>query len=66
VAEKLKQVDNVVSTVDICSSVAMDSYKSITCHYIDEEWLVRSIILETMELQVSHTAKNISDILEDI
>jgi hypothetical protein len=62
----LKQVDNVDLTVYLWSLLVMDNYVRITCHYIGEEWLFRGIILETMEVCVSRTAKNISDLLEDV
>jgi hypothetical protein len=65
-AEKLKQVNNVALRVGFWLSVVMDSYMGIACHYTNEEWLFRSIILGTMEVHVSHIVKNILDLLESI
>jgi hypothetical protein len=53
VPENLKQVQ-VAWTVDFWLSVAMDSYMGVTYHYIDEEWLFRSILLQNMEVRFPH------------
>lgn len=42
----------------------MDTYMGIMCHYVDEEWLFRSIILETMQVNVSQMVKNILSSIE--
>jgi hypothetical protein len=34
----------------------------IASHYIDEGWFFRSIVLEPMEVHISHVVKNILDL----
>jgi len=37
----------------------------ITRHYIGEDWMLRSVILDTVEVDCSHTEKYVSDRYED-
>ena len=39
----------------------MRGYISLTCHAVDNEWVLRSIVLSTVELIANHTADSISD-----
>ncbi|XP_041862941.1 E3 SUMO-protein ligase ZBED1-like [Melanotaenia boesemani] len=65
VATSLKLATRVALTCDSWTSRATDSYLTITCHYIDMEWLLLSHVLQTRKIQTSHTAKNLSDLLSD-
>ena len=42
------------------------SYVSLTCHAIDSEWQLKSMILCTRELPEEHTADNLSDALKEM
>ena len=57
---------SVAITTDLWTGVGARSYITITGHFISPNWEYRSIVLATRPLDVSHTAKNISDCLEAI
>ena len=33
---------------------------TVTCHFIDESWQLKTFVLETFHLSISHTAENIA------
>ena len=39
----------------------MQSFMTITAHFISKEWMLKSCVLETPRFAVSHTAQNIAD-----
>ena len=53
-------------TADVWTSVATEAYLGITCHYIGDEWNMKSICLTTMPLEEIHMASNIAEWLEEI
>ena len=50
VKSKLQSAERVAITSDTWTSVAMESYMSVTTHYIDEEWNLISYVLQTTEV----------------
>lgn len=62
---ELKKIPSFSITTDGWSSVAHDSYVSLTTHYIDDSWVLRSRCLETMYAPESHTADNLAQFLRN-
>ena len=52
---------SVALTTDHWTSGATESFMTVTIHYIDDEWILRSCVLHTIEMPESHTAQNIAD-----
>lgn len=69
IADKLKSVlmetDSVALTTDIWTSVATEAFLGVTCHYLGENWEIKSFSLTTMPLEDRHTATNIAKWLEE-
>ncbi|XDV36787.1 hypothetical protein PO909_006510 [Leuciscus waleckii] len=61
----LKQTECVALTTDIWTSVATEAYLGVTCHFLGEDWEMKSFSLTTMPLEERHTAANIADWLEE-
>lgn len=53
-------------TTDVWTSVATEAYLGITCHYIGDEWNMKSTCLTTMPLEERHSASNIAEWLEEV
>mgnify|MGYP002789746809 FL=1 len=61
----LSQVDYFSITADLWSSIKTESYITFTCHFIHNGELY-SVVLETREFPVNHTAMNIRIIMEHV
>ena len=61
----LKPVEAVECTTDAWTSVATESYTILTCHFIDTEWKMQSICLQTRHCPESHTAEYVKEILKE-
>lgn len=53
-------------TSDIWTSRQALGYITVTCHFIDSSWKLRSMVLSTSHLTNDHTAENIADVLQSI
>ncbi|KAL2095672.1 hypothetical protein ACEWY4_007820 [Coilia grayii] len=53
-------------TTDGWSSLATESYVTVTAHFIDEDWEMRNVTLDTSELQTAHTAANVFTCISNI
>ncbi|KAK9973179.1 hypothetical protein ABG768_023922, partial [Culter alburnus] len=53
-------------TTDIWTSLATEAYLGVTCHFITEDWKMKSITLATMPLDERHTGVNIATWLEEV
>ena len=60
VKNKLNASSSVCLTTDIWTLRASQGYMTVTCHFIDESWLLKTFVLETFHLSTSHTAQNIA------
>ena len=60
VKDELNHASAVCLTTDIWTSSISQSYMTVTCHFIDNSWHLKSYVLETVHLSVSHTAENIA------
>ena len=63
----LGEIEHCSITTDIWTAkYRVRSYVSLTCHAIDSEWQLKSMILCTRELPNEHTAENLSDALKEM
>ena len=53
-------------TADIWTSIATESYLSVTLHYIDNNWEMKSFSLGTFPLTESHTGESIKCWIKDL
>ena len=58
--------ENLGLTTDGWSSLAAESYVTVTAHLIDEDWEMRNVVLDMSELQTAHTAANVSTCIDSI
>ena len=61
VSRKLTQMDYFSATTDLWTSRATHPYLSYTVHFLDSNWELQSICLETIPLFTDHTGKNMVD-----
>ncbi|XP_060077513.1 E3 SUMO-protein ligase ZBED1-like [Ylistrum balloti] len=59
----LEKAEAVSVTSDGWTSRATESYVTVTCHYIDDEWNLKNKVLQTRKTNESHTGENIGHIL---
>ena len=64
--EELNKVQFCSITTDCWTSWATESYITVTCHYINANWELRSAVLNTCLLQSSHTSENLAESLRAI
>lgn len=65
VEESLSTADRVALTCYAWTSRAVDSYVTITAHYLTEDWQLLSHVLQTRAVHESHTGANIADLLQN-
>ncbi|XP_071371643.1 E3 SUMO-protein ligase ZBED1-like [Centroberyx affinis] len=53
-------------TTDIWTSVSMEAYMAVTCHFITQEWELCAFVLETKLMEGSHTGVNIAQQLGEV
>lgn len=46
---------------DCYTTLTTESYIAVTCHYIEEEWRVKSVFLLTESMSVGNTADNLAE-----
>ena len=59
--EQLTTVGNVALTTDCWTALTTESYITITFHYIDKDWQIKSAVLLTQHLSDRHTAENLAE-----
>ncbi|XP_072314069.1 zinc finger BED domain-containing protein 4-like [Eucyclogobius newberryi] len=64
--DAIKKCDSVALTTDIWTSVAVEAFMGVTCHYVGDNWEMQSFILSTLPLEDRHTAANIAEWLQDV
>ena len=57
--EKLDGVSSIALTTDCWTCLANHSYMTLTCHIINEEMVLESFVLDTLEMRQSHTSENL-------
>jgi len=61
IKSELRNVKSLVCTTDGWSSMAQNSYISLTAHIINNQWLSKSFTLATQEMEERHTAVNLAE-----
>ena len=61
-----KVVEFLSITADIWTSIATESYLSVTLYYIDNNWEMKSFALGTFPLTESHTGESIECWIKDL
>ncbi|CAH1107496.1 unnamed protein product [Psylliodes chrysocephalus] len=62
----LKNIEFLAITSDCWTSLASESYISVTRHFIDENFQLKNAILHTKKLDSRHTGENIANALSEI
>ena len=63
IKKEISQVSHVALTSDLWTSRTTESYITITCHFLTATWELKSLVLETLKFDLSHTAEHIADAL---
>uniref|UniRef100_A0A3Q2TAZ2 BED-type domain-containing protein n=1 Tax=Fundulus heteroclitus TaxID=8078 RepID=A0A3Q2TAZ2_FUNHE len=66
VMESMCKDSRVAITSDAWTSVATESYVTITAHYISEDWQIVSHVLQTRAIYESHTGAHMARLLLDV
>ncbi|KAM3850482.1 E3 SUMO-protein ligase ZBED1-like [Diretmus argenteus] len=53
-------------TADVWTSRATEAYLGVSCHFLDEDWQMKSFNLATMPLEERHTGANIMIWMEEV
>lgn len=53
-------------TVDLWTSLTMDSYCGVTAHFMSDEWQLKHLVLDVRPMPYPHTGEAIKDILMEI
>ena len=62
----LEEPMNITLTTDIWTSVATQSYITVTAHFISSSWELKTCLLQTTNFPENHTADNICEKLQEI
>lgn len=65
ITRELKDIDFYAATTDLWSSRTMQPYMCLTVHYIDENWNLRNVCLQTAYFPEDHTGEMIGQELKD-
>ena len=56
----------VAITHDSWTSLNTESYDTVTCSYINNDWVLKCRVLDTLKIEGSHTGQNISKVLLNV
>ncbi|CAH0402536.1 unnamed protein product [Chilo suppressalis] len=62
----LGSIEHLCLTADLWTSRANESYLAVTCHFITEEFELKTILLDCSNFEDSHTSENIQSVLTDL
>ncbi|XP_023216338.1 zinc finger BED domain-containing protein 1-like isoform X1 [Centruroides sculpturatus] len=62
---ELKKVENVCIALDFWN-ISSSNYLSVTCHFINEEWILKNYLLETVQFSCASSSNEIKEILNEI
>ena len=62
----MKEVSHYSLTTDLWTSCATEPYITITLHYIDSAWNLKSVCLQTVALMKDHTGQNIAECVTEV
>ena len=66
VVQRLKEAEFFAVTTDLWTSHSNNPFMSFTVHFIDSNWDLQSICLDTVPLFEDHTGQNIADAFEEV
>ena len=66
VREELRSASSVTITTDCWTSITNENYLSVTAHYLDNNWHLKSSVLECFVYDQKHTAANLAEELKKI
>ena len=66
VISDLKDICEYALTTDLWTSCATEPYLTVTLHYINSDWELKSVCLQTVSLLKDHTGQNIADCLIEV
>lgn len=66
VKKEIADCSHVALTTDIWTSNAVESYITVTAHFIDKIWQLSTCVLLTKEMAERHTGRNIADRLTEM
>jgi hypothetical protein len=58
--QQLREVNSCAITTNFWSACNAENYITVTCHFINSTWELKSCVLATYQVKISRTAKNIS------
>nr|CAI5867975.1 unnamed protein product [Callosobruchus analis] len=61
VRTQLASVSCACITTDCWTSKNLDSYIGVTCHLIDKEFVLKSVLLECVSMPIAHTSRNLAE-----
>ena len=64
--QQLEEVETCSITTDFWSSCNAQSYITVTCHFLNQFWELKSCVLATCQVKMDHTAENIKTELKRI
>ena len=59
--QELDKVKHISLKTDIWTSRQTKAFITVTAHYISPEWILKSVVLDTVQMVKSHTADNIAE-----
>ncbi|KAK7883828.1 hypothetical protein WMY93_026951 [Mugilogobius chulae] len=60
IRQSLQCAQAVSITTDLWSSLRMEAYMTVTAHCINADWEMQSVVLETKQMEETHTGDNIA------
>lgn len=66
VSELIQHSEALSLTTDMWTSLRMESYMTVTAHFIDGDWKAQSLVLETKQIEEAHTGRNIAARLSEV
>ena len=64
--ERMTKSEYCSLTTDLWTSRATQGFMTVTCHFLTEDWELKSAVLETVHVDEAHTADNLASILTRI
>lgn len=65
IIDELKETESVALTSDAWTSRTCENYVTITVHFMQSDWNMKSYVLQTRHLDVSHPGLNIGNVLKE-
>ena len=66
VLDTLMEAGRVAITCNARTSIVTVSYVTVTAHFINDDWQLVSLVLQTRAMYESHTGANVADLLKRV